>query len=451
MGAEAGDSKSEFLQLEVSIVDAEGNPVAGVTVTPWALGSAKGHGLWRDEVFGEPGTVETDESGRALIRYPAEHFDGESTNVVSVHVDHLRFVHESVHLQTPAGAAVGSWGDPPELTLRAGTRLRAAVVRGESDELLPDAHIMFAGEVPQVEIFRAGDDGWLESRPLPEEWKWLRAVWLNPDGPPQFSERYQWLPGDEETHEFALSVVPGTRLEARLDDTVPRPVAGGRACLFVTDPLTDPPSTVWADVVEISADGTFAFESLPRGCDAQIVAMCDGYYSPSPAEPELLSAATRYDMTTASSSGFLYPQLFTLDRELITATVQMQPTAECRVLVIDQNELPVADVLVGFWPNQVILGSGSMIYGNGYSTASLLRSGEPEIDTAEWFNRTTDEDGQGEFENLIPGAWSFGVYSPDLQRELSVSGGAEATELTVEVGSPLDRTIVLSNGADSDE
>lgn len=443
-GAQPDGDGPKFLELEVSVVAPDGSPVSGATITPWALGSSEGHGPWREEVFGKPESVKTDNDGRARIRYPAEHFNGAATLIVSVFVDHPQFVYETLHLQTPAGAAAGSWGEPPEIKLRTGTKLRAAVIRGESEELLPDAHILRIGVPPAIALFHAGNDGWFESRPLPAEWKWLRAVWLDPEGPPLFSERYQWLPDDPETHEFVLSAKPGVRLEGRLDPAVPPPVTGGRVCLFVTDPLTEPQDIVWADVAEIADDGTFVFESLPPDCDAQIVATCDGYYSPSPPEHELLASAARYGQAANVSNTFNYLQMFTLDQKVVSATIAMSQTAAARVRVVDPEGAPVSNVLVEFWPNQLIVGYGSMIYAKGFRMASILQTGKYPVDAANWFSRTTDENGWCEFKNLLPGNWSFGVQSPDLQTEYPVAGGEDAAKLTLSVDGPLERTIVLA-------
>src|ERR1700675_4096183 len=59
-------SGQEILKLSVHVVDADGKPVAGAKVTPWALRSSQGHGFWRkgDKQAGcGPEEVSTDADG----------------------------------------------------------------------------------------------------------------------------------------------------------------------------------------------------------------------------------------------------------------------------------------------------------------------------------------------------------------------------------------------------
>ena len=48
-------------ELIVEFTNADGEPVVGAHVTPWAVGSSRGHGPWPEERNGPPPVLETDE------------------------------------------------------------------------------------------------------------------------------------------------------------------------------------------------------------------------------------------------------------------------------------------------------------------------------------------------------------------------------------------------------
>ena len=117
----AKESKQEKLKLPVRVVDPDGKPVSGATVTPWALRSSEGHGLWgKDDKrcgFG-PEPVVTDADGKAIVLYPKYRDLPEKVGTigVSVSVDHPNFAYlDAEHIDVPLETK-----EPYEIKLKPG-------------------------------------------------------------------------------------------------------------------------------------------------------------------------------------------------------------------------------------------------------------------------------------------------------------------------------------------
>ena len=89
----------EMLALPICVTNAEGQPVAGAIVIPWALRCSQGHGSWCVEGFGDslPPTVTTDAEGKATVPYPRFAVTKERirTTQVTLSVDHPDFAYIS--------------------------------------------------------------------------------------------------------------------------------------------------------------------------------------------------------------------------------------------------------------------------------------------------------------------------------------------------------------------
>ncbi len=92
---------------------------------------------------------------------------------------------------------------------------------------------------------------------------------------------------------------------------------------------------VGARLPEVAPDGTFVFEALPPDEDLQIIALCDGWATASPA---------------GSSAGIVTPQIVKLDRPLVETELAMLPTARCEITVVDSKNQPIVDASVTFSP-----------------------------------------------------------------------------------------------------
>ncbi len=206
--------------------------------------------------------------------------------------------------------------------------------------------------------------------------RWLRIVQVPENGPAWFSEivDLKHIAGNPIALEVTLK--PGVRVEGRLAETVPRPVQKGRA-IAVAMRGSGQGGVGWEAVSEISADGTFVLESLPENETLTVMCLCGGWMSRSPTKTEVQAYATEYGVTGLAGSDpraeRLMPQLFRLDKPVVEAVVEMQPTAACEVTVLDPKGEPIPDASVQFWPNQGNYSGGSSFLGWGRDSATHIR------------------------------------------------------------------------------
>ena len=190
----------------------------------------------------------------------------------------------------------------------------------------------------------------------------------------------------------------------------------GRVIAFITTSIDVTSSNrsddwTWFDVATIAEDGTFAFESLPRGDVVQMISVCDGWVSKTPNEDVYKQVVPWLRVPGAAS--FTLPQPFVLDEKTIDAELEMEPTATCEVTVLDPDGKPLPDAKIAMWPNQAFLGGGSTILGSGISSADSLRMSEKELRASiekqfGAFHAETNEKGVAVIKNL-PGTPNQGL------------------------------------------
>ena len=111
----------QMVELPVRVVDADGKPVAKAKVTPWALRSSQGHGLWsQDDKDADAGPQDalTDAAGTATVLYPyyRDRRERIRTLSVSLYVDHPDFAFtNNLHIDVPLET-----NGPHEIQLAAG-------------------------------------------------------------------------------------------------------------------------------------------------------------------------------------------------------------------------------------------------------------------------------------------------------------------------------------------
>jgi hypothetical protein len=138
-----------------------------------------------------------------------------------------------------------------------------------------------------------------------------------------------------ETHTLRLPLRPGRRVAGFLDPSVPRPVQNGRVHIHVSTPVESAGGSMkWDTWMNVEADGTFVFNSLPEGA-VELIAICDGFVSKNPPGGE--TARVRR------------PQVF--ENEGVAVTVQMEPAGTCKARVVDSSGKPLAGAYIHFSPN----------------------------------------------------------------------------------------------------
>ena len=374
------DEKREipFTILKISVVDLDGAPIAGASVTGVGLRTKAERGShygWGEKTHGTPSGGMTDEEGITELRCPQFVYEqlevGEVTLLVE-HPDYVTFREDRV---------VGD--EVAKVSLQYGRLMVVSAIDAESKQpVTTHLHGVLSGYGSAKE-WEPLSGGKLISRTIDRKRSRLRMVHVPPDGPVKFSDiidlseygdKRRVLLKDVELH-------AGVRVEGKLDENVPRPVKNGTVIAYVTvgieaDGWDYSGQNHWSDWTTIKEDGTFVFESLPRNAVAGLIAVSDGWIctAPDPADFIRLGIADR----VTRGGNRVKPQLAKLEGNRIEPVIEMESTATCRVKVTTKEGEPIAGADVGMSPNQLTLTGGSTIVGSGYSMRVMLGMSEEE-------------------------------------------------------------------------
>lgn len=376
--------------LTVRVVDASGRPVAGATVTFWALRSKQSPGShygWR----GEQPSGNTDSLGEVSLWFPVWVAERNETSVVTVRADHPYFVsknedipiemgdHEIV-LEHGAFVTVSGWIDSPD-------RMVTDVWPRVTDRSAVHATdwVRLAGRKPSTHKMADGH----------------HALYIQHDagGERYYSDVVEFDLTKGDVRDFHLELKRARSLHGRLAETVPRPVRNGAVMLnlFVLRGAARASREFSTDV---AADGTFVFDRLPRG-SGQIIARCDGWVS-----DEVLPAPDPQGAAVRAPEPEL--QRVEIEDDIDDYVLAMRPAATfvARVKGPDDEAVPSARVVL--WPN--------VHWGHGYS----------DIFMSDTYETRTDVNGVAVVRNLPPGDESFRVTAPGLQMLLAEQGYGSA-------------------------
>ena len=409
----------------ICVVDTNGVPIQGATITPDGLRPKKGGGHygWHAEyprAGVKPVTGQTDRDGFAKIVYPFYVHEKLETGEISFAVDHpdfcaqrpfrivasappqnARLKEKAQYLFDRLRRKVSSRPDP--VVLKSGAIVKVLAYVGSKEHVVTNAHVEISRMWPAGTNYWRRDGPLLWTRKASEGKTFLRAVSFPENGPLLFSDAVSFHAKVGETNSFELELKPGTRVTGRLDDTVPRPVQNGRVCIHVymdqQTGSTDAP--IWVGWRVVEPDGTFTFESLPMG-RLEIMGLCDGFLSQN---------GVPISGTVTSQR---IPQTFELREAQTAVMLVMEPAASCAVTVLNDAGQPLAGASARFWPNILWGGNGSTIFGSdvlnkedffrGNATQSSIR-----IKAMEQFRATTDAQGIALVRNLPPGNQSYAV------------------------------------------
>lgn len=435
-------------KMVVKVVDADGKPVEGAIVRPWALQAGNGHGLWTEDDYGSPQRKTTDATGQAEVVFPQSSKWRDSPPVVSVSVfvSHDEFCTKNAHVDVPKG-------DPPHVptvTMERGVRLRIAGVATGSDRPLSHCHVLLEGSETGEPEFVTEADGWLRSIPVHESRKWFRVVRVPPGEPPQFSRAMAWTPDDPASREVRAEVRPGVRVVGKVSETVPRPITRGHVVVWCGSPSRRdevagkalPEPIWWIETVPIREDGSFEFPSLPSGYLAQIYALANDAISSQPSDAAYKVCCDWFaaeDRVRERSHFFRYGQVLRLVGAKLPITLDMEPAGQVRVKCVDATGRPLPRIHVSAWPNQYMVGGGSTVFCTRQSSLDGLRGTQP----GDWsrdnpFSAETDANGEALIRNLPQGHQSF-FAGNDRWRSIQECGAESKLDETRSITVPMER------------
>jgi hypothetical protein len=433
--------KQATRQFSVRIIDDQGNPVEGVTVTPWALQSSQGHGWWQegDRSGMQPKVAITKHDGQATISYPffRDLEEGTRTIGVSIYADHPDFVYpDAIHIDVPIENDTAY-----EVKLEKGFRV---ALRPSVNGQPTDSQQLFAvwsdGRSGLAEdCLERKADGSLRIPPLKAGRHSAIIAKYDGDHITHLSTILDFEVESETMKEVDVPLQKPQVIQGRLSDDAPRPVKNGRVKVMTLNHSAENYDRVhWHSWAPVREDGSFTIDVWPAGEPIQLIALCDGYIArngqappvvPNPRDPE--------------NDPYGRPQVFDpTDGESIL--VEMEPLVECVALTVDEDDNPVAGVQVLSGPNVGWWNWGSQIYCDylGRSERWLrTRTGGPEPDNfPKPFSGMTDLSGKVKL-HLPRGRES--LYVSDELYELPAFLGSRRVRIEMIPGETTEVTMQL--------
>ncbi|MEZ6095826.1 MAG: hypothetical protein R3C03_16615 [Pirellulaceae bacterium] len=434
----------EMLTMKVLVMDTDGNPLEGATVSPRGLRTKQepgSHWGWREDPFGKPPKVTTGTDGIAEVPYPKYVMEKLEVGEVTLLISHPDFVTFDGDRNVDDTSA--------EVRLDRGFRIAVNAVDASTGEKIKD-NLYAAMSGFSTEPWKLFDNGMLVSPVYKKHTGQLRVVQIVDGKAVLFSERLEIEPDDSSRILLKdVKMFPGYRLTGRLDDSVPRPVDNGsvvaRIARMGSDAVQRWENTWhWADHANITPDGVFVFECLPPGEVVQLIALCDGHVSKCPTDREI----AKYFPLEANNGVMQLPQLFLLDDELGEIELKMESTSSVQIKLVDPEGVPIEGGNVNMWPNMYFFNVGSTVLGESYISAEMLvhqrLEKEPTEDHKRFvrFLRVTDEKGIAIIDNL-PTDRSHHIVAKSDEYEMPISGNHRWATVDVKANEVAEITIQM--------
>jgi hypothetical protein len=347
----------EMLALPIRVTDAEGKPVAGATVVPWALRCSQGHGLWCVEGFGEslPPTITTDVEGNATVPYPRFAVAKERirTTQVTLSIDCPDFAYMRYEFIDVPLTADGSH----VVKLVVGARVEIVPMQDGKPASLDGLYIGWsdARRSQPATTYAKSADGVLRLPPMTVGSGQVMLVRLDGEHATDFSPFADLNLEQGATVRQSLDLHPASQFRGTLSDNVPRPVKNGRLSAMTLPTNAKLEHVHWATWAPIAEDGTFVIDNWPADQTVQIIALCDGFMAESGAAPEVAEKPPIHDF-------FRRPQVFSPAAQREPLVLRMTPMVRCAIETVNEQGAPVPRVKVDSSPNVGWWNVGSQIY-----------------------------------------------------------------------------------------
>lgn len=419
---EAGGRSStpvQFKNVLVVVQDEDGKPIEGATISPEGFrvkGIHKASAYpWNRTLWGAPTKTVTDSEGKAYIKYPVMGIPDEKelTGELFFSVSHPGFV-----TVRPQEYSV----DSPEAPIRLprGIQLTVSGYFGSDHQPVTNLVPVINQEMAHPKDWEKNDDGSFTFGKLSAGGHLLQLMGQLPSGEIVYSETKAFDAESGKEYSFNLEMKPGIRLEGRLDNRVPRPVKNGRVLIMVRPPEF-PAWTNWEEVNPvfkkyqdvnfwrsyrpIAEDGTFVFESIPRG-GLDVIVHGDGFVSKDGGE------FVNTDGTQVHN--FAVPQAFVLETPVTRIEVQTEPTATVEVVTRTKGGKPIEGATVYLNPNVIRIGG---IFGLMRTSSEEPLRTVPSLPELR-YSATTDENGIAVIRNVPAATGGMDVGHPKFQLPL---------------------------------
>jgi beta-lactamase regulating signal transducer with metallopeptidase domain len=394
----------------VTVIDENGKPVAGATITPDGMRATDprvrgSHYGWRPVVHGPVVKAMTNAEGKAEVKYPVAIIPEEKilTGEISFSVEHPEF-----GPARPTSFRVDGTTEP--VRLKRGIPIRVAGHFGPQRERVTEIVPLLLGEPMRLEDWERDERGGLTWRRMSPGKHYLYLTGRLPSGEIVHSKGIAFFSEQRDSHNYELEMMPGIRVEGRLDAKVPRPVRNGWVQLSVHDEESDTREAriarlvprggntgFWISHRPIAADGSFAFESVPSG-ELKAIVHGDGFISVSEPEPSFSRAGLGAPSEPPRPITRAVPQSFAGKGPLTKIEIATEATANVRVKLTHDGH-PVAGAKVYVSPNVIQMPSGSRLF------AKTVRASDASFRTLPVvpdpvFTATTNPDGVAELRNV---------------------------------------------------
>jgi len=367
------------LEFRFRIVDRAGEPVAGATVTPWALVVREGSLACDD---GKTLVARSDANGFVTVVFTKQMNAIVDAIVGRAGIAGIRQIGLSVdHPDHPLWSQYIAIGPNATIILQDSTKIEVrARRRGEGARATRLYPLLGPGSATDY----SEGDGVLTIRRVDVAGergsRWLRVVQAPESGPVWMSGAIDLRAVETNPIRVETELSEAISVRGALGEMVPRPIKNGRVIAVVSvgaDNRSGPADLNWSAAADIAADGTFVLESIPANGHLQIIALCDGWVSRSPTRAETAAYAAEHGFPTdppaEPSAGMVAPQLVRLKGDGVRPTVAMDPTTACKVTALDRQAKPLPNADVAFFPNQFFYGHGSTLLGTGRDLAAFVR------------------------------------------------------------------------------
>ncbi len=371
---------------KVQAVDADGNPIEGVSIKPFGLNTSY---FWPESLMGKPVNSTTDKGGYVSLAYPELFADSVQCKSIDCMVEHLEYVGAVARI--PINET-----EPQKVTLTKGVRFGLKAIDLDGLPVKERFGVLMSGDA--TPIFRqVGTDGLIETKGASLGPHQVMLIQPMADKKTRFSEAlfFNFNDRDQELGVVVddVELQPGVRVFGKLPSNIKRPVKDGVLIARQQPmPMTNARELgmrqlMWGEWTTIAEDGSFEFLSMPRYGKIQVIAMCDGWV-----------ALDEGRMTKG--------QTFSVSDEDLEVELELQPTMDAIIDVKDEAGNPIQDASVAFWPNQLWVDFGSQILGQRFQSLDQVKAQVAQNEASVTFDRIsaflekTDAKGRAVIRNL---------------------------------------------------